>query len=472
MTLRLRLALWYGALTGVVVFLFTLASYAVHSRTYYDELDVNLRRDAEHVAAEITEASTAQERAKTFAASLILGAGMRLYSATGALLQQSMAAQDAPPMTPDAVRSKTDQRAFSPIARLVPVDAGTQGPRIGSYRLLQDEHAERWRVYVLPVEGDGYFAAMVPLARIDRAVADFGRAMALAAIFGTVLPFIVGWLLARRVLRPLAVLTADAISQSKHFAYRVPHGGTHDELELLSRTLNEMLDSLDEAYQAQQRFVASASHELRAPLTAVQANLELLRTRHSSMSDGDRSRAVDESYTETVRMSRLVGDLLLLARADAGVPLRSERIEIDRILLDVLFEMRHVSADRSVDIGRFEPAMVSGDPDRLRQVLVILLDNALKYTLPQGTVTVSLHRSDAHVEIVVDDDGIGISADDLPRVFERFYRADPARSRASGGSGLGLSIAQWIAGEHRGTLVLSSTLGEGTTATVRLPLAS
>ena len=168
-------------------------------------------------------------------------------------------------------------------------------------------------------------------------------------------------------------------------------------------------------------------------------------------------------------MARLVADLLSLARADAGVPLRQERVELDRVLIDVMGELRHQLRGQRLAFGAFETVVVQGDPDRLKQLVVILIDNAIKYTAAGGRVDVSLRRSGDGATIEIRDTGVGIAPEDLPRVFERFYRADPARSRDAGGTGLGLPIARWIVEEHGGTVELASVLGHGTTATVRIP---
>jgi signal transduction histidine kinase len=230
-----------------------------------------------------------------------------------------------------------------------------------------------------------------------------------------------------------------------------------------------MLDSLQGAYRAQQRFVADASHELRAPLTAIQGNLELLE-RQTNMPPEERRQAVSEAKHEAHRLARLVADLLALARADAGVPLRREPVELDRILMESVADARHLTRGQKLEVGHLEPAVVHGDPDRLKQLILILLDNAIKYTPPSGQVTASLHRNGQSVEVAVRDTGIGIPKEALPRVFDRFYRADPARTRDPGGTGLGLSIARWIAEQHSGAVTIKSSPGQGTTATAHLPL--
>jgi signal transduction histidine kinase len=184
----------------------------------------------------------------------------------------------------------------------------------------------------------------------------------------------------------------------------------------------------------------------------------------------ERREAVGEASREAGRLARLVADLLALARADAGVSLRRQPVEFDRLVLDALGEARHLARGQRLEVERLEPALVDGDPDRLQQLLLILLDNAIKYTPPDGRVTLALRRKGGDVQLTVSDTGVGIAPVDLERVFERFYRADPARTRDPGGTGLGLPIARWIAEQHGGEIALSSAPGRGTVATVRLPL--
>ena len=180
----------------------------------------------------------------------------------------------------------------------------------------------------------------------------------------------------------------------------VPAGHEHDELGRLARTFNTMLASLEESYQAQVRFVSAASHELRAPLTVVQANLDLLKS--GRVSNGERETAIAEAHAEAERMTRLVADLLVLARADAGVPIRSDLVELDRVLLDVVGETRHLLRGQRVEVTAVEPVTVRGDPDRLKQLLLNLSENAIKYTPEGGCVTVAIRREPGGAVITVD----------------------------------------------------------------------
>lgn len=475
MSLRLRLALSYGGLTALLILVVCAYSFAVHSRAHYDELDGVLASTAEHVAAELAAAQTAAERAAVAHASLLLGSAVRVYGADGEVRLQSAAATSAPPVALRAALTGASPLPYPGVARLAPA-LHPVSHRRGRFGLARGD--QRWRVLALPLDGGEdteYLVALAPLGSIDASVRRFGQLMIGMAAVGGALAFVAGWLVAAHALRPVAVLTdtVGSIARSREFSRRVSVASaapTRDELWRLAATFNEMLASLEQAYAAQRRFVSDASHELRAPLTAIQANLELLSDR-KHMSAEERERATAEAAREAGRMARLVADLLALARADAGTALRRERVELDRVLMDVVGEARHLATGQRLEIGTLEPAAIEGDPDRVKQLLLILVDNAVKYTPPGGRVRLSLSRDESAATFVVQDTGMGIPPDELLRVFERFYRADPARSRVPGGTGLGLPIARWIAQQHGGTVELESAPGRGTTATVRLPLA-
>ncbi len=475
MSLRLRLALWCSALTGAVVVLVCFYSYAVHSRAHYDELDATLWSVTRHVAGELGAAGTDVERARILASARRLGTEVRIYGLDG----RRHTLLPMPPVVDvdvHAVLAGPPHPAYPAVAALAPALHPPEH-RPGAFGLLRGTDGARWRVFVLPdttLEGTPhYLATALPLAHLDASVRQFARLMVVMAVLGCALTFVAGWLVAGRALRPVAVLTETAhrIAQSRVFSQRVAVGDPHDELSRLATTFNEMLASLEQAYAAQQRFVSDASHELRAPITVIQANLELLK-RHAAMPAPEREQAVAEAYQESARLARLVADLLALARADAGVPMRRQRVELDRVLMTVLGEARHLTRDHRFEVEAIEPVIVEGDPDRLKQLLLIPIDNALRYTPASGRVGVALRRRRGVVEISIRDTGIGIAAEDLPHVFERFYRADPARTRDPGGTGLGLGIARWIAVQHGGVIDLTSAPGQGTTVSIRLPVVT
>jgi two-component system, OmpR family, sensor kinase len=272
-----------------------------------------------------------------------------------------------------------------------------------------------------------------------------------------------------RALGPVAAVTRTArrIASTGHFEERLPLPRARDELAELTATFNEMIDRLGETIRRQREFIADASHELRGPLMVIRGNLDLLRL---GLPGAEREASVKEATEEANRMARLVGDFLFLAEGDAREIVSQERIALDEVVREVF--ARALDVDRGthdVRLPECEPTTVCGDRDRLAQLLWNLVENALRYTPGGGEVLVSLLNHGAVAELSVADRGIGISAEQLPRIFERFYRADKARSRAKGGTGLGLAIVKQIAEAHGGQVRVRSEPGEGSTFTVVLP---
>jgi len=296
-------------------------------------------------------------------------------------------------------------------------------------------------------------------------------------IFGTILSLLLaaagGAWLARAALRPIESITetAERITLAEDLSQRIPVTVPHDEVGRLAATINGMLSRLEVLFKAQQRLVADVSHDLRTPLTTIQGNVDLLR-RGAADDPDKRADALRAIGDEVARMRRMVNDLLLLAQVDAGLKLHRQPVELDTLLLDVYRQAQMMAQDKvTVRLGAEDQALVMGDGDRLRQLLLNLVDNALKYTPAGGQVRLTLRRSEGWVQVGVADTGIGISAEDLPHIFERHYRADRSRG-PSGGHGLGLAIVQWIAKAHGGRIEVTSELGKGSTFTLCLPDAT
>ena len=298
-----------------------------------------------------------------------------------------------------------------------------------------------------------------------------------------ILPFILliagglAWYMADAVFAPMHQLTEqlEAITDGRSLHRRLPPDIENDELGRLTSTLNAMLSRLEVSFAALRRFTADASHELKTPLAVLRADVE--RAMHPRTSKDDRMIALEESLQEVTRMSDLVDSLLTLARADEGrFELVDEEIHIGQLLHDV-YETATIlgeTAGLSIAMPSIADAVVMGERTRLRQLLLNLVTNAIKYTPRGGKVEIaSVLKSPTEVAITVRDTGIGISATDLPHIFDRFWRADRARSRAAerSGFGLGLAISQYIAQAHGGTLTAQSRLGRGTLFTLQLPVA-
>lgn len=321
----------------------------------------------------------------------------------------------------------------------------------------------------------------------NRVVARLNQILLATGLVGVVVATLGGWMLAGRALAPVnrIITSADDIAKGKgevSLSRRLDVPQTGDEIAQLAETFNDMLDRIEEAFAAQHRFVGDASHELRTPLTAIKGNIDVLRRQIASgrrTDPSDFSDALADISRETDRMGRLVDDLLSLARTDAeGF---GSIVDFDVVSLDVLAREAVRTAevlvnDQELVLDAPVPVLVHGDGDRLVQVMLILLDNALRHTPPEGRVTLSISMAVDPLDNVmcgcidVEDTGKGIEPEHLPHLFERFYRAEGSRSRLDGGTGLGLSIALSIVRSHHGWIDVESAPGHGTHVTVWLPL--
>jgi signal transduction histidine kinase len=302
------------------------------------------------------------------------------------------------------------------------------------------------------------------------------ESLALGGMVGLIVAGTAAWGLSSAALRPLEAMreAVARIVSTSDLMERLPRPAVMDSVGRLASTINALLDRLAQVIHAQQRLGADVSHELRTPLTTIRGNVDLLR-RGGADDPVERTIALDAIEVEVNRMSRLVADLLLAAQADAGMKLERQPVELDTLLLQVYRQAQTMAAvgsaggERvSVRLGHEDQAVVMGDPDRLRQLLLNLVDNALKYTPRDGTVTLSLHRRNGWVRVTVRDTGVGIAPDVTPHIFERFYRAPQLGHK---GVGLGLAIARWIAEAHDGRLEVESVVGHGSTFSLWLPEA-
>ena len=333
------------------------------------------------------------------------------------------------------------------------------------------------RVLSLPLtvggRGAGTMQVGTSLGVIDTLQQDLLYILVMTTLFAIILAAVGSWLTIERSLAPLDTIveTAEQINRADDLSRRIPYNNLpNDEVGQLILTFNQTLERLETIFTSQQRFLADVSHELRTPLTVIKGNLGLMRRMDTV--DEETLLSIDE---ETNRLTRLVGDLLLLAQAETGkLPLQKETLELDSLLFEVMQEM-HVLANNKVTLklDEIDQIQVSGERDKLKQVLLNLVSNAIQYTPEGGEVTLALSKIDKKARIKISDTGPGIPAEDLPHIFERFYRAEKSRTRTkAAGFGLGLSIAYWIIKNHKGEISVESKEGMGTSFEIILPVAS
>jgi two-component system sensor histidine kinase BaeS len=353
--------------------------------------------------------------------------------------------------------------------RIETKDAGTRQVAIIRAPLLPvtaSDGSTVARLLVLPTPG----VEVTPDdARAHRLVGSLTRNLAVAAALAIAVALGVGILLARRLSQPIEALTqiARGLGEGRR-GERAPIRAPREVAEL-SRAFNGLADALERTEAARRRMVGDVAHELRTPLTRLRGQVEALRDGLLPLD----MRTVESLYEEALLLSRLVEDVQQLAEADArGLPLREADIDLGELVrrAAAAIDAQARQAGVSLSVESTVAAPLRADAERLTQVLGNLLANALAHLAPGGTLSVRA-REGAHasVELEVQDDGAGIAAEHLPQVFDRFYRADPSRSRRDGGSGLGLAIVREIAEAHGGTATIASEPGRGTTVTVRLP---
>jgi heavy metal sensor kinase len=338
-----------------------------------------------------------------------------------------------------------------------------QFPVIGRQRVLAERMRLGGREFVVVL--------LAPLGPVDRQLAQARVVLLTAGPVALLLSAGLAYWLARKALAPVDRLrrATEAVT-AERLDRRLAAPNPHDELGLLTQTINAMIGRLERSFAEVRRFTADASHELRTPLTALRTEVEVALAQPPGRAD--HQQVLGDVLEELVRMSRLTDQLLSLSRRDAGVEqLSLAPLDLAALVSGVADALRPLAEGKGVRLqaGADGPVGATGDEGLLRQVFINLLDNAIKYTPEGGDVRVRVAHQGGAAVVTVEDTGTGIAAEHLPRVFERFYRVDKARARAEGGTGLGLSIARSIAEAHGGRVEVASTPGRGTTCTVTLP---
>jgi len=357
-------------------------------------------------------------------------------------------------LTPDEVLASR--------ARPEPFDIQTEYGRLRIANSLRT--SAEGRAYLLQVG--------VSLAPMDATLARYRDLLAWRVPVSILFGAFAAWWLSGFALQPLSRMAAAArLIDVTALDRRLPVRGAGDELDRVAGAFNETLGRLEHAVAEMRQFSAALAHELRTPLAALRGDIELA-LRAPGASEAHQA-AFAGQLDEIDRLTRLIDQLLTLARAEAGqIHLRFAPVELGALADSIVGQLEPLAEARSIGLGcaQAEAVVVDGDAGWLQRLLLNLLDNALKFTPADGRIAVRVSRDGDAARIDVQDTGVGLSPDDAPHVFERFFRADPARSSSTPGAGLGLSLVQWIAVQHHGTVTVRSRLGEGSTFTVRLPL--
>lgn len=440
-SLRTKLLLWYTLIIALIVLTFAVAVCYGFWRSLVGDVDRDLQTIAFVLAEGLRPSESGGvdlELSRQYRE--FIGRSPRTYYALlnerGQLIDWSDPDVRVPERTSPGVQNRAGRREL----RLTAVN--------GAVVLVgQDMREARGRVLALAEQ-----------------VAATGVAVLLLSLAG-------GWFLTARALAPAARISRAATAMARgDLSARIPIKGTENEFEHLAAVLNEAFDRLRLAADVQRRFAADASHELRTPLATLAAEFDWALSRERP--GASYRECIETCRRASDRMRRIVDDLLTLARSDSdAVLIRREPVELSAAVREAVAFLRSFAEKRGVTIAtRLETAWISGDLNQMVQLISNLLKNAIEYNRDQGRVTIDLRARAREAQLSVADTGIGIAADDLPHVFDRFFRADKARSGNGAGSGLGLAISKRIVEAHAGDIACQSTLGEGTTLNVRLPL--
>ena len=445
MSLRLRLALFGAAVVAVTLVLFGGLLYALFARGVNTNQDDALRTRAHEAVVALASARPDDLAPRAPLAPADLKTSVEVFlevlAPDGSLVYSTAQLNGLPPAAPPALLAQS---------------ASTHGSFATASGL-------RWYAQPFPA---GYVvtgqSTRVPQSNLSGIVGF----LIISGVPTLIAALAASWLVAGRALKPLKDVAgaADEIGRARDFGRRLPSRRSRDEVALLSMSFNRMLEQLQDSFESQRRFVADASHELRTPLTTIQGNAGLL-AHGPPISEPVRRAAATDIAEESERMGRLVDRMLTLARADSGLRLQLAPVDLRSLVVDVTRQAAAVHPERTFEVNVVD-APVAGDQDALRQLLWILLDNALRHS--RSTISVGLTVESGWARLVVGDDGPGIAAGERERVFERFYRSDVART--GHGAGLGLAIARWITDQHGGRIIAGDSEGGGAGLYVDLPL--
>jgi two-component system OmpR family sensor kinase len=474
-TIRRRLTLWYTVALGVTVVTFGTLLYLERRQSSLRELDQRLGLEADLANRWLAESYKVLGRIVAGGnENPALDPGISAYleavrdylvvaDTAGKVLALSEAARQ---LSADAL-----QRLSAPLDTLrLPKHSGTitLSDAVGPVRFLAV------RVDAAGPDIGGVLVA-APTRQASFGPAELLRSMLLIAPLIMVGAVMVGYWLAGTSLRPVQGIMdeVEAITDGRSLHRRLPVPLSADEMARLALTLNGMLARLEQSFASLRRFTADASHELKTPLMVLRAGVERALV-HPGV-PGEILQSLDETLAQINQMSEMVENLLTLARADEGrAPLAVEESDLRELLSDVAETTGMLGEGRGITVTCEmppQPVRLAVDRHRIREMLLNLVTNAIKYTPPAGAIALSLAEEDGSIVFTVRDTGIGIAPGDLPHIFERFWRADPARSRTGDrpGTGLGLAITKWIAEAHGGSITVQSRPGRGTMFTVRLP---
>lgn len=462
-SIRSRLTAWHVAVLGFFLILFSILLYVFLSKRLHESIDNSLK-----VSANVIQKAALLEYSRTplpgldlffdqFLGYSNINKFYRIYDGSGHVDSRSKGIDASKfPLTQDAYSRATQGKMTYETFKLVPW--------------------HRVRVITMPVIRNDNLVNLIQvgtsLKAVEHTLKNLRIFLFTAIPCALILSTLGGRFMATRALKPVAEITSTAqdIAHGANLSRRIPIPEVQDEIGNLARTFNEMMNRLEKSFNQVRQFSSDASHELRTPLTVLKGQSELVLSKPRSKAEYQE--VLSSNLEEINYMSRVLEDLLILSKGDEGkVSLEKEPVELGSIVEEVSRQGEIFADEKEVKIilAYLEPVTILGDAHRLKQMVWILLHNAVKFTPSGGEIKITLQDLDDTVYFTIRDTGIGIPEQDLPKIFDRFYRVDKARSRMDGGSGLGLSICKHIVDRHHGTVDVESKLGEGTKFKIRFP---
>ena len=463
MPLRVRLTLWYGTALALVLIVFSVVLYAITARNLRDTVDESLEDTATTAVRSLEERGflpliNEDELLSQFPELTRIDKFFQIFSPSGTI----------------TIRSPNIKQHEVPLSRTA-LDAAFSGHSI--FESAKYPKEPPLRLISMPIMYRGNLLYIVQVGTSMESVGETLRRFLVLLVVAIPIALAVslagGWFLAGRALRPVDKITLAAQRiAAGDLSQRLSMPAAHDEIGRLAATFNNMIGRLDTSFRQIRQFTSDASHELRTPLTVMKGETDLVLRRPRSLDD---YKSVLESNLEEIdRMTRIVDELLFLSRADMGeVKVESLPVAMEALVEDVHRQAKLLAQDRNIEVllGTVMPVVVQGDDLRLRELLLNLVENAMKYSHPGGKVEIALLNDGREARLSVTDHGIGIAPADHKKIFQRFFRTDVARGHTKKGTGLGLAICAWIAELHKGRVEVKSDLGQGSTFTVVLPLA-
>ncbi|MBA4389918.1 MAG: hypothetical protein C0399_03165 [Syntrophus sp. (in: bacteria)] len=459
--IKWKLTLWYGGILALILVVFSSGVYTYFRNSLQISIDVKIKSIAEVLASSITDTHN-QSVFGNFERYLenVLGRKPK-----GKFIQIIDASGKIGAKMND-IETETIPVSFNTMERALKGEA--------IYETIENANP-RLRMLTLPILENKKVTSIV---QVGSSLADFDETMRKLLIIMIIgiptsisVAIIVGYFMAKKSLKPVEQIRRAAVKiSSSNLDERIDIKGRKDELSRLAETFNAMINRLRDAFQRVNQFSIDVSHELKTPLTILKGETEV--TLRKERANEEYKKLLESNLEEIDRMSRIIDDLLLLSKADSkDMKLNVENISLRDLLADVCMNMKIVAVNKGIDLAVNELADVRfvGDELKLRRMLLNIIENGIKYTQEGGIVTVSSSIDNGYAYITVQDNGVGISKDDLKYIFDRFYRADRSRKRESG-SGLGLSISKWIAEAHKGTIEVESQLSAGSQFSIKLPL--